>query len=257
MLTHRINTLFLLTSLVLLAVLSQYADVRWYWFAAVIFLWFVITGSGSLLIGLQYHLKSHLRSDTTLRQIALTFDDGPTSFTPEILDILKRHQAKATFFCIGKQVEKHPDILRRIIAEGHVVGNHSYTHSEKIGFMSTTHIIDEISTADQAIQNIIGKKTLYYRPPFGVTNPSIARALKQTQHAVIGWSIRSLDTKIKSESTILKRITSRLSPGSIVLLHDTSAKTASVLEQLLVILQNKNYSTVTIEQLLAINAYEK
>lgn len=242
--------------MLLLLALSQLMQVSWYWFAAVFMLWFVITGIGSSFIGLQYHLKAHLRSDQAGRQIALTFDDGPTPYTLQILEILKTHQAKATFFCIGQQAEKHPEILRRIIAEGHMVGNHSFTHSESIGFFSKAQMIAEINAADQAIENVIGVKPATYRPPFGVTNPSIARALRNTGHAVIGWNIRSLDTKIPAEKTILKRITGRLSPGSIVLLHDTSEKTTSVLEQLLVILQDEDYSCVTIEQLLKINAYE-
>ena len=257
MLTHKINTAFFTVSLLLLVALSQITEVRWYWFIALFLLWFIITGAGSLLIGMQYHMKAHLRSnDHTTRQVALTFDDGPTPFTPRVLDILAANQVKATFFCIGQQIEKHPEILQRIVDEGHIVGNHSFTHSEKIGFFSRDEIIAEIASTDKLIAKIIGKKTSCYRPPFGATSPSIARALKATRHAVIGWNIRSLDTKISSEQKILSRIMNRLSPGSIILLHDTSDKTVSVLEQLLVILRNKNYSAVTIEQLLKINAYE-
>ncbi|MNE35774.1 Peptidoglycan-N-acetylglucosamine deacetylase [compost metagenome] len=170
---------------------------------------------------------------------------------------MKENNIHATFFCIGSQIEKYPDIFKRIIAENHIVGNHSYSHSNKIGLFSKAEMIFEIERTDEIIQKYSNKKSNYYRPPFGVTNPNIAKALKFTKHKVIGWNIRSLDTKIQSEEKILKRIKKRLSPGSIILLHDTSEKTVRVLEQLLVILSENQYEAVTVETLLEIPAYEK
>jgi peptidoglycan/xylan/chitin deacetylase (PgdA/CDA1 family) len=95
-----------------------------------------------------------------------------------------------------------------------------------------------------------------FRPPFGVTNPNIARAVTKTNQIVIGWNIRSLDTVIESQNAILNRIKNRVKPGGIILLHDTSDKTVLVLEQLLLFLQSEGYQTVTIEELLEISAYE-
>ena len=137
-----------------------------------------------------------------------------------------------------------------------MIGNHSFTHSKNIGFFSKEKMLEEISQTDISIAKFLGKKPRYYRPPFGVTNPNIAKALKDTKHYVIGWNVRSLDTKIKTEEKILKRIKSRISPGSIILLHDTSLKSLRVLEQLLVFLQENNYEAVTVEQLLKIPTYE-
>lgn len=213
---------------------------------------------GSGLIGMNYHLKS-FSSNKSLdgKKIAITFDDGPNPYTEIVLDILKANNIQATFFCIGSQIEKYPEIFKRIIAENHIVGNHSYSHSNKIGLFSKEEMISEIETTNKIIFNYSGKKSNYYRPPFGVTNPNIAKALKITNHKVIGWNIRSLDTKIQSEEKILKRIKKRLSPGSIVLLHDTSEKTVRVLEQLLVILSENQYEAVTVETLLQLPAYEK
>lgn len=213
---------------------------------------------GSGLIGMNYHLKA-FSSNASLggKKIAITFDDGPNPYTERVLDILKANNIHATFFCIGSQIEKYPEIFKRIIAENHIVGNHSYSHSNKIGLFSKAEMISEIKRTDEIIFSHSGKKSNYYRPPFGVTNPNIAKALKVTKHRVIGWNIRSLDTKIQSEGKILKRIKKRLSPGSIVLLHDTSEKTVRVLEQLLVILSENQYEAVTVETLLKIPAYEK
>ena len=207
---------------------------------------------------MNYHLKA-FSSNKFLggKKIAITFDDGPNPYTERVLDVLKANNIQATFFCIGSQIEKYPEIFKRIIAENHIVGNHSYSHSNKIGLFSKAEMISEIERTDEIIKRYSGKKSNYYRPPFGVTNPNIAKALKVTKHKVIGWNIRSLDTKIKSEEKILIRIKKRLSPGSIVLLHDTSEKTVRVLEQLLVILSENQYEAVTVETLLKIPAYEK
>ena len=208
------------------------------------------------MIGMSYHVPAYTRNDSATDEIAITFDDGPTEFTPKILKALQDANAKATFFCIGKQIEKHPEIFQRIIAEGHTVGNHSFSHSESIGFFSTKKVLDEIVATDMIILNNIRRRCNFYRPPFGVTNPQIARALKASGHKVIGWSIRSLDTKIKSEQLIVKRIEHRLKSGAIILLHDTSDKSVSVLEQLLVLAQKNRLHSVTVDQLLKIPAYE-
>lgn len=258
MLTHKTNTFFLITVLVLLFILSLGMEIKWRYFLLAILFWLIIAVMGSGLIGMNYHLKA-FSSNKFLdgKKIAITFDDGPNPYTERVLDILKENNIHATFFCIGSQIEKYPDIFKRIIAENHIVGNHSYSHSNKIGLFSKAEMIFEIERTDEIIQKYSNKKSNYYRPPFGVTNPNIAKALKFTKHNVIGWNIRSLDTKIQSEEKILKRIKKRLSPGSIVLLHDTSEKTVRVLEQLLVILSENQYEAVTVETLLEISAYEK
>lgn len=212
--------------------------------------WLGLTTWGAFDIRLGYFLPVFYRKKTNKKIIAITFDDGPTEFTPKVLDILEKHNAKATFFCIGKQIEKHPDICIRIHSEGHQIGNHSYSHSNSFGFFSAEKIKTELQKTDSLIEKITGKKNHYFRPPFGVTNPHIARAVKALNHKVIGWNIRSLDTVIEDKNKILNRITHKIQPGSIILLHDTSEKTLWVLEQLLLTLQRENYKTITIEKLL-------
>src|SRR5690606_2130818 len=166
------------------------------------------------------------------------------------LDLLTKYDAKATFFCIRKQIEKYPEIINRIHTEGHQIGNHSYSHSNLFGFFSSEKIKEELQKTDLLIQEITGEKNHYFRPPFGVTNPHISKAVKELGYQVIGWDIRSLDTVIEDENKILKRITNKLKPGSIILLHDTSDKTIRVLEQLLLTLQKENYQMITINKLL-------
>lgn len=205
---------------------------------------------GSFDIELGYFVNSITHKRTKTREVALTFDDGPTEFTPKFLDLLKEHQVKATFFCIGKQIEKYPETFQRIIAEGHVIGNHTLSHSSSTGFLSTPKMIEEIEKCDEVINNAGNIKTDLYRPPFGVTNPNIAKAIKKTRKKSIAWNVRSLDTIIDNEKKIYNRITRSLKKGSIILLHDTSEKTYRVLVDLLVFLEDKKYSTFTVDSII-------
>ena len=216
-----------------------------------------ITSWGAFDMKLNYFSKNICQANHCKEKvIALTFDDGPHEKTIDVLDLLLKYNAKATFFCIGKQIEKYPEIVKRIIAEGHNIGNHSYSHSNWNGFFSAEKIASEIEQTNTLITQLVNVKTRFYRPPFGVTNPNIAKAISKTNQMAIGWNIRSLDTVIKNENFILERIKKRVQPGSIILLHDTSAKTVSVLEQLLLFLQSESYKTVTIDELLEISKDE-
>lgn len=225
------------------------------WAILVILFWLGSLIWGSLTIQSGYFVKT-LNRGTSQNQIALTFDDGPHPATLQVLELLEKHKAKATFFCIGKQIEKHPEIFKKIIENGHTVGNHSYSHSNFFGFFSSGKVKKELEQTDALIKKHLGKNPAFFRPPFGVTNLHIKKALNKTKPYTIGWNIRSLDTVIKSEKNILNRVINRLKPGSIMLLHDTSQKTVNVLEQLLIHLDRENYQSVTVDQLLNIPAYE-
>lgn len=204
---------------------------------------------GSFDIQLGYFVNSITHKRTKTNEVALTFDDGPTEFTPQFLDLLKKHQVKATFFCIGKQIEKFPETFQRIIAEGHTVGNHTFSHSNNTGFLSASKMTEEIEKCDDIMAKAGPVQTDLYRPPFGVTNPNIAKAIKRTHKKSIGWNVRSLDTVIDDEKKIYKRITKGLKKGSIILLHDTSEKTYHVLADLLLFLKDKKYSTFTVDSI--------
>lgn len=220
-------------------------------------LWFLCNLVGSSVIGYNYHVKAYCSNPLeTQKKIALTFDDGPNENTLKILDILKEHHAKASFFCIGKNIERHPEILRSIVADGHLVANHTYSHDSLFDFYRKNRVVQELKETDVLIQKITGKKPLFFRPPYGVTNPSIRRAVAVTQHKVIGWNIRSMDGISKNSQAIFNRIVKRISPGSVVLLHDTRPQTAAVLEQLLQTLAEKKYEVVALDKLLNLKAYE-
>jgi peptidoglycan/xylan/chitin deacetylase (PgdA/CDA1 family) len=227
------------------------------YFVLVGFVWSLIVFWGSAFIGSNYHVKTYCGNPLEKeKKIALTFDDGPHEMTLLVLDVLKKYNIRATFFCIGKNIETHPEILRKVIEDGHTVGNHTYSHAPFFDFYRKKQVIAEIEKTDALIESILGKKTNLFRPPYGVTNPSIRRALEITKHKTIGWNIRSLDGVVKKENFLLNRIIKRIKPGGIVLLHDTSIQTVTVLEQLLSTLQQTNYSVVPLDELLNIKAYE-
>ncbi|HLT52138.1 MAG TPA: polysaccharide deacetylase family protein [Arenibacter sp.] len=251
-----VNRVF--ATLIVLALLMDYSlGISGWVYPILIGFWATLTVIGSFHIRWNYHLEAlHNNKNTRNDWVAITFDDGPhPDFTPQVLKLLSRYNAKATFFCIGKQVAQHPDIVKEIIAEGHTLGNHTYSHSKTFGFLSTEKVVEELQRTRETIQQLTGLDSILYRPAFGVTNPSIGSAVDQLGLQTIGWSIRSLDTTNRSKMTILHRITHRLKRGDIILLHDTSAKTVEVLEQLLLFLQNNNMRSITVDQLLEIEAY--
>ncbi len=227
-------------------------QIAW-WMYVVLLLGFLgMTAWGAFDIRLNYFLSAISSFKTNENSIALTFDDGPTAFTPQVLDLLARYQMKATFFCIGKQLESYPEIAQRIQAEGHQLANHTYSHSNQMGFFGTQKLIEEFEQTDILLEKITGKKNNFFRPPFGVTNPHIAQAVRKMKYQVIGWNIRSLDTVIEEEEVIYQRIVSKVNKGGIVLLHDTSLKTIAVLERLLVFMKEKKYKSVTIAECISL-----
>ncbi|MCB0443101.1 MAG: polysaccharide deacetylase family protein [Flavobacterium sp.] len=257
MLKHKEIVLFCVVVVVVLFFLNFFTAVHWAFFLLLFFIWLGITTWGSFDIRLNYFTKAYCsKIKSKEKEIALTFDDGPHEMTEKVLDLLKQFNVKATFFCIGKQIETNPDLFKRIIAEGHLTGNHSYSHSKNFGFFSVQKVLDEIFATNRMVYQLTGLQMKFFRPPFGVTNPMIAKALLTTKHHVIGWNIRSLDTVYENENTIFERVKNKIKPGGIILLHDTSQKSVNVLERLLLFLESENYSIVPIDKLLNISAYD-
>lgn len=183
------------------------------------------------------------------KQIAITFDDGPHENTPELLRILKKHNAQATFFVVGRNAEKHPAILQQIHNEGHEIGNHTYHHATAFPGKKVSAMIEDIASASIVIKKIIGEQPKTFRPPFGITNPNVAKAIRAMHLKTIGWSVRSLDTQIKSSDKIVRRIIKKTKPGSIILLHDYTEHSSLVLEHILSYFAALNFNFVSISDL--------
>ena len=213
----------------------------YYGIVVILFLGLLSWGVFDIRMGYFISVTYHLRGRPA-KKVVLTFDDGPTEFTPLFLDLLNKYQAKAVFFCIGKQIEQYPEILKGIKEEGHIIGNHTYTHIPKNCFASATTFAEEIRKTDEILQKF-QIETTYFRPPYGITNPHIAKAIKKCGKKVIGWDIRSLDTIIKEETRLQSRVLSKLTNGNIILMHDTSERTYHLLEKFLKYLKENNYQT--------------
>lgn len=208
-----------------------------------------ITAYGSAQIQANYFVDSINYGSGN--RIALTFDDGPDpEMTPKVLAVLAEHQVKATFFLIGHKVEQYPDLAKQIAAAGHVVADHSYSHSNTIAIFPTAKLTADIKQGADIIEQATGKRPMWFRPPFGVTNPRYAKALKTLGMTSIGWSVRSMDTTKPDANILLRRITDSLKPGSIVLLHDTQQVTLQILPQLIQQVQKRGMEIVGLPELI-------
>src|ERR1035437_5311380 len=153
------------------------------------------------------------------KRISLTFDDGPSEqFTAQVLDILREHRVPATFFVCGKNVEEHPDLLRRIVAEGHEVGNHSYSHPYFF-FKSRRRMAEEIDRTQAIIEKVVGFRPNIFRPPFGARWFGLVPTLLERGMLLIQWSATGDDWK-KDAAAITQAALRELRPGAIILLHD-------------------------------------
>lgn len=198
---------------------------------AVIFIvYLLILSFGILFLKFQYFLPAVNRLSD--KRILLTFDDGPDPLTtPRILDTLRDHHLTAIFFVIGEKAEKHPELLQRIAAEGHVIGNHTYHHSNFFSLQLQSTVESELRRCDETVKGIAGVDTLYFRPPIGYTNPRIARVVRKLGKQTVGWRLRSYDSVLKEPGKLLERLNTHVRPGDIVLLHDNLPQTAEVLGQ--------------------------
>jgi len=193
---------------------------------------------------------------TDEKVIALTFDDGPDpEDTPQILELLKQYEAKATFFIVGKKAEAYPELVTREGAEGHELANHTYHHMYFNRSFSEQKITDEISRAEQIIHKLSGQKPRLFRPPGGFYNESLVRSAKKAGYMVVMWSwhINTRDWDRPGVGKIADTVLNNAKNGDIVLLHDWvegKSQTVEALKQILPELKNRGYRFVTISELL-------
>lgn len=187
--------------------------------------------------------------------VALTFDDGPCQrYTGEILDILKEHDAKATFFVIGKNAEKYPELVKREADEGHEIGNHTYSHPD-MKKIKPEDVVEEIEKTQDIIFEITGKKPVLFRSPGGYLDDEIVRIIKGYDCTPVLWSWRQ-DTKDWSKPSvnyIVNLVLDNLQDGDIILFHDFNTKgspTPEALRILLPKLKERGYKFVTVSTLM-------
>ncbi len=190
----------------------------------------VFTASLNICINVFVKSKCKLKEDHC---IALTFDDGPhPEYTSNLLDVLKTLNTKATFFVIGEKAKQYPNLIKRIVEEGHTLGHHSYYHSKNFGWLSTKRVKEELKKTIDLLETITGQRSLYFRPPFGVTNPNIAKAIRSLELLSVGWSLRSYDTTYTPDM-VINKIVKRVKSEDIILMHDRLSSTAEVVKTII------------------------
>lgn len=180
------------------------------------------------------------------KRVALTFDDGPDpKVTTQILETLKKYDAKATFFMLGSRVEYYPDIAKNVQAAGHELGNHTWTHPNLVK-ASAKKISNEINNTSTIIEDVTGQKATSFRPPYGAFNDTVS---EQSDLPIILWDVDTLDWKHRNPNQLLAYVKQSTKDGSIILMHDIHQSTADGLDAVLAYLKDEGYEFVTVSQL--------
>lgn len=163
-------------------------------------------------------------ASTARNEIALTIDDGPDPVvTPEVLDLLDRYAVRATFFCIGNQAERHPDLCREIVRRGHAVENHSQQHRHHFSLLGPRGLMRELQASQDTLTRISGQRPLFFRAPAGLRNLFLDPVLARLGLRLAGWSARGFDTRVNDPERVRNSLIRGLRAGAILLLHDGHA----------------------------------
>ncbi|WP_204018469.1 polysaccharide deacetylase family protein [Sphaerimonospora thailandensis] len=181
--------------------------------------------------------------------IALTFDDGPWPYTPELLDTLKKHRAKATFFLLGRKVANRPELTQRIAAEGHEIGNHTWNHPD-LTKLPDDEVFSEINSTSDIIYQTIGEAPTMMRPPNGATNAHLAQLMAEMGLPQILWTHSTLDWQARNTKVIAERTLAAAERNAVILLHDIVPETVKAMPGVLTKLEKQGYKFVTITTLL-------
>ena len=185
-------------------------------------------------------------NDSAVKQVALTFDDGPDPIvTMQILDILQKYDAKATFFMLGSRVEYYSEIAKQVAEAGHELGNHTWTHPD-LTKAGVDKIYKEIERTSAIIQEVTGIESTTFRPPYGAVNQIVRN---QTDLPVVLWDVDTLDWKHRDADQLLLNVQNSVKDGSIILMHDIHHSTADGLDAVLAYLQGEGFTFVTVSEL--------
>ena len=251
------NTLILFAGAVVLAILADILMPMSFWvYVGIVLVFISILAWGSTTIQSGFYLQSVCSGNRNTRAVALTFDDGPDGqVTPMILDVLKEQNVKAAFFIIGNKAEQFPEVIKRIDTEGHIIGGHSYSHHFFFDLFSRRRTMAEMKRTSDVVFSLTGKRMLLFRPPYGVTNPTLASAIRAMSFTSVGWSLKSNDTVIKDDDLLLNRLISNVNKGDVILFHDNKPWVVKLLKTFIPYLKNKEYSIDRLDQFANLHAY--
>ncbi len=212
----------------------------------------------AVLPGNRFYGPTFSEVKTSQKIVALTFDDGPyPPYTDQVLDILREEGVPATFFVIGRNAEKYPDLLRRMVAEGHQVGNHTYNHVDLLKADRTT-IADEVDRTNRVIAAITGVPAKAVRPPHGFRDAVVLEVMAERGLKVVEWSVLSRDWTNPSVETIARRTLDKVKSGAVILLHDGDgvaaaaprAQTVEAARWIIRDLKARGFKFVTVDEIL-------
>ena len=193
------------------------------------------------------------------KKLALTYDDGPNDpHTMRLLEVLERHQVRATFFMIGQFVRQRPEIVRAVASAGHVIGNHTFTHPNLI-FLSPRQTRWQMEACDRILSDIAGEHSRLFRPPFGARRPATLRVARSLGLQPVMWNVTGWDWKTTSPEYVQKKVTRQIRGGDVILLHDGGhlgmgadrAHTVVATEQLITRYKAEGYQFVTVPEMMA------
>ncbi len=200
--------------------------------------------------------KKHKKSAPTVKVdckktkcIALTFDDGPGPHTAKLLKKLKKAQAPATFFVIGKKIDDYPDVVRSMAKQGHEVASHTWSHQD-MRRMNPKKLNKELTATSKAIKELTGQAPKLVRPPFGSINTEVQNVLKSRGESAVLWNIDPVDWQHKNSKRTVNAATTTATSGSIILLHDVQPSTVEAVPQIVKELRKQGYTLVTVSELL-------
>lgn len=211
-----------------------------------IFMW------GVLHPGSRFYSPVLTRLPTSKKQVWLTIDDGPSEETLQVLDLLDRHKARATFFLVGERAQARPDLAREIVSRGHGIGNHSQSHPQAwFWALGPSQMRHQIEVAQSQLEAATGVRPHWFRAVVGMANPFVAAPLRDQNLARVGWSARGFDAVKSDDAAVIQRIEKSISPGAIILMHEGARHGRNVpqLTQLLLRLEALGYETVLPEEI--------
>lgn len=198
--------------------------------------------------------NAYYLGDVTQKKIYLTFDAGyENGYTPAILDALKKHNVKATFFVVGNYIKTAPDLVKRMVEEGHTVGNHTYNHPDMSKISDMEAFKGEIQSLEALYKETTGQELpKYYRPPQGKYSEQNLKNASELGYKTVFWSLAYVDWYTDKQPTheqAFDKLMSRIHPGAVVLLHSTSKTNAEILDELLTKWEEQGYTFGTIQEL--------
>ena len=186
--------------------------------------------------------------DASKPMVALTFDDGPGKYEDRILAAFQKYGGKGTFFFVGNQAEKYPNVVKRVAEAGHEVANHSYKH-ENLPKLSQAGATQSLAKTNEILRRLSGQSISLVRPPYGATSSSVKAALQNQGQASILWSIDTLDWKTRNAKSSINIVLQQVKDGDVILMHSLYAQSAEAAEALIPALQERGYQLVTVSEL--------